>query len=665
MTAGERKWYRPDIDGLRAVAVVAVILFHADVAGFAGGYVGVDVFFVISGFLITSIIIRQIQQGTFSIARFWDRRVRRIVPALTVVLLTTAAAGYWLLLYPLDYLDFGQSLLAQSVFLSNLFFLRKSDYFASAAEESPLLHTWSLAIEEQFYIIFPLLVLLLWRLGRRVMLWSLLLVALGSLAWSQYLLMSPGAAFSIPGLPPLFAAASNATAAFYLLPTRAFELLVGALLALVAWQVASRVHANFLAGIGTGLVIGSVFLYSEETLFPGLAALLPALGTACLIVAHATHTSVVHQVLRYPVLVWVGLLSYSLYLWHWPVLVLGRYYFATEELSATETVGLLGLTVSLSVLTYHLVEVPVRSRASHLKSRYVLFAGVAALTLVGGIGYYIMNQQGVQHRAPEAAQAIALASTDFGDWRSDCFVHSFEFTKEPCRFGPTEREATHLVIGDSHAGAILQGIAAAAAEAGVTVETYIGAGCSPLMMTNSEDTSRCRIIHQLFAEKLQSGDITDVLLVSRWTNYREDIDQFSLTELEQQFETAVADTIEYLESFNVRIHVLLQVPHHTYYEPRTLFYDVVRGAEVVNYALPRHQHDDMQSFVSQTWRASAADRQVSLLDPTPLLCSSEFCNLTYNDQVIYQDSNHLNATGALLLTPLLVEWLQFEAVAVE
>jgi len=302
--------YRPDIDGLRAVAVLAVLFFHTNIPGFSGGFVGVDIFFVISGFLITSIIIREIQQGTFSIARFYERRIRRIFPALFPVMAFSVAAGFYLMdAKALN--DFGKSIASTTLFSSNILFCHQSGYFDAPALEKPLLHTWSLAVEEQFYILFPLaLAFIRQRAKERYLLWI-------SLALSISLAASIWAVFAKP------------TQAFYLMQFRAWELLTGSLLALgVIPKPESARLQNALSALGLALVVYCIGFYSEKTLFPGQNAILPVLGAAMIIHGNGNDNKgngVIGKLLSIRPLVAVGLISYSLYLWHWPIVAFTRY----------------------------------------------------------------------------------------------------------------------------------------------------------------------------------------------------------------------------------------------------------------------------------------------------------------------------------------------------
>ncbi|HEY8581046.1 MAG TPA: acyltransferase, partial [Beijerinckiaceae bacterium] len=321
--------YRPDIDGLRAIAVLAVVIFHARLGVLPGGFVGVDVFFVISGYLIASIILKEEAEGRFSLARFYERRIRRIFPALFVVVAASAALGA-LVLTPIDYVAFGRSAVAALAFYSNIYFNRQAGYFAPDAETQPLLHTWSLGVEEQFYVVAPFVLLALQRRAGR---WrgpifaALFAASLGVSAWGVE---------------------REAQWAFYLPHARAFELMCGVALAMgLVPAVRDRNMREALAALGMALILGPILLFSAATPFPGFAALAPALGTALLI-----HTSTpddrtqIGAVLARRPMVFVGKISYSFYLWHWPLLAFGEYHWGaalTAPGRAALLVGAAGL----------------------------------------------------------------------------------------------------------------------------------------------------------------------------------------------------------------------------------------------------------------------------------------------------------------------------------
>ncbi len=377
--------YRPEIDGLRAVAVVPVILFHAGFQPFGGGFVGVDVFFVISGYLITSIILAEMAGGTFSLAGFYERRVRRILPALFLVIAACLPAA-WILMLPGDMRDFARSVAAVSLFVSNFLFWRESGYFETAAELKPLLHTWSLAVEEQFYLLFPLLLMLLWGLGRRAIVGVVIVLAMASLALAQW------------------AAINEPDAGFFLLPARGWELLIGGLVALfrssgTPFAVDPRT-CQIGSGVGLLLILYAVFMFGEHTPFPGFPALVPTVGAA-LIIVFATPSTVVGSVLASRGFVGVGLVSYSAYLWHQPLFAFARHGGALKYgewvLGALAVVALI-----LAYFSWRFVEQPFRDRRRFDRNRIFILAALASLTFIG-IGAYGNHTKGfesyyIEHR---------------------------------------------------------------------------------------------------------------------------------------------------------------------------------------------------------------------------------------------------------------------------
>ena len=307
--------YRADIDGLRAIAVLPVVLFHFGFSTFAGGFVGVDVFFVISGFLITSLIVVEIDESRFSIVRFYERRIRRIFPALFLVIIVTSIASAIILL-PNDLKRYAKSVVAADWFFSNFEFWREAGYFDVDAHQKPLLHTWSLAVEEQFYLIFPPFLLLAARYLRRRYLLIIMPIFVLSLTFSIW------AVYAKPSL------------AFYLTPSRMWEIMLGAWLALIPWEAGKRFIPpsgyGLLTLLGIGMIAYGVFTFSANTPFPGAMALLPCGGAALVIFGGQNHPSMVSRLLATGPLVFVGKISYSLYLWHWPLIVLAAYPFAGE-----------------------------------------------------------------------------------------------------------------------------------------------------------------------------------------------------------------------------------------------------------------------------------------------------------------------------------------------
>jgi peptidoglycan/LPS O-acetylase OafA/YrhL len=369
--------YRREIDGLRALAVLPVMLFHAGFETFSGGFVGVDVFFVISGYLITSIILAELEKGKFSIVNFYERRARRILPALFLVMFACIPFSWFWLITP-DMKDFFQSLIAVSVFASNILFWRESSYFDTAAELKPLLHTWSLSVEEQYYVLFPLFLMLFWKLGKRWILVFLGLAFVTSLAAAQW------------------AAKATPDAAFFLLPTRGWELLIGAF---AAFYLSDANRKDFGKGLseaggwlGVALILYAVFAYSKTTPFPGFYALAPTLGTA-LVILFATQQTTVGKFVGNKAFVGVGLISYSAYLWHQPLFAFARYRSLTEP---NHLVFFLLAVLALVLAYFSFKFVEASFRAKNKFSRKMIFSlsflGSTFFITTGVLGNIYSNQ---------------------------------------------------------------------------------------------------------------------------------------------------------------------------------------------------------------------------------------------------------------------------------
>lgn len=365
--------YRREIDGLRALAVLPVILFHAGFGAFSGGFVGVDVFFVISGYLITTIILAELARDDFSIVKFYERRARRILPAMFVVILLCLPVA-WVMLDPFEMKEFGQSIFATSLFSSNVYFLLKTGYFDISAELKPLLHTWSLAVEEHYYVLFPLVIMPLWRHGRRLILPVFATIFLASLLFAQW---------SVTRHPSM---------AFYLLPARAWEIMLGTLCAILLSRneqamLAAPLWLKQLGSLaGVALILFAIFAFDGKTLSPGPAMLAPTVG-AGLIILFARPGTLVHRLLGMHFFVLIGLLSYSAYLWHQPALAFYRLY-VVDDPSQGAAIALIAAVFVLAYLTYRYVETPFRANgALRLNRRQVFASALVGLVLLAAIGF--------------------------------------------------------------------------------------------------------------------------------------------------------------------------------------------------------------------------------------------------------------------------------------
>ena len=504
--------YRSDIDGLRAVAVVPVVLYHAGLPWLSGGFVGVDVFFVISGFLITSIIAPECAAGQFSLLRFYERRARRILPALFFVVAASVLVATVMLL-PDAFKSFAWSVLGTLGFVSNIWFWSTSTgYFAPTADLLPLLHTWSLAVEEQFYIFYPLLLALLLRRGRQtaiIGIVALTLLSLGLAVWAT------------PTMP---------AASFYLLPTRAWEMGCGALLALGVGP--RRMHRSIRESfsiIALAAILLPVFLYNSHTAFPGLAALPPVLGTALLILIGATGSSTVHRVLGSRVLVAVGVISYSLYLWHWPVLAFLRVYSAGPDLSAALAIAAVCLSTLMAYLSWRYVERPFRIRAgadkSSSKARGYSPGAIARFSLgsaavIGVAAGLVLVGNGWPSRIQDDVLAVARTAEPTR-FRMNCMR---QYAPEnTCRIGvPTNPgdPVDLLLIGDSHAAAVAGAFDLVAREAGLSGVFFGNVSCAPLVGVVSgmiDQQENCReLMQEAVAFTHNTPGLRYVALVARW-----------------------------------------------------------------------------------------------------------------------------------------------------
>jgi peptidoglycan/LPS O-acetylase OafA/YrhL len=467
--------YRPEIDGLRAVAVLPVIMFHAGFHTFSGGFVGVDVFFVISGYLITSIILSEMEARKFRLIYFYERRVRRLLPALLVIMIASIPAA-WVWMTPDDMKDFSHSLIAVSTFWSNILFWKTSGYFDAAGEMKPLFHTWSLAVEEQYYILFPLFLIVAWRFFKKLIVPFLILIAIISISaahWGTYFNNSP-------------------VASFYLLPTRGWEILLGAFIAfyLNRYKTIRVSHSvnQILSSFGLAMIAASIFLFSGDTPVPSLLTLLPTLGTV-FVICFTNDRTFVFKLLANKIIVSIGLISYSLYLWHQPLFVFARHALV-EPPTIQVMLFLTALTFPLAFITWKFIECPVRARDKISRtSIFAVSAGSSVILIsVGLLGHFQngFESQWVKRQLESASTAYHLMKDRSGGHRNKP-VGKCQFMVNHINSPAIQKQITNCfkmygpgfaVLGDSHAQNLF-GVAIATAEKPPFVFALANGACRP------------------------------------------------------------------------------------------------------------------------------------------------------------------------------------------
>lgn len=489
--------YRPEIDGLRALAVLPVIFFHAGFTLFQGGFVGVDIFFVISGYLITSILITDLDKQEFSIINFYERRARRLLPALFFVLIASIPLAI-LLLIPIDLKNFGQSLVAVSFFSSNFLFWLEFDYFDSASELKPLIHTWSLAVEEQFYILFPILLLFIWRLGRNATLAIFFVLFLISLLLAEW------------------ASINSPTANFFLLPFRIWELLIGAFLSILIKQY-GFIKSNFLNQIislmGISMIILSIVFFDHETRFPGLVGLFPTLGTGFLILSAVSGT-LVFKFLTLRLIILMGLISYSAYLWHQPMLVYARYFFG-ENLNIFYLFVLCILPFIFAYFTWKYIEQPFRDKVKFTRKNIFVFSFLGII-LFSGIGLSMHFTNGLSYRLPDDLKEKNLFQPNI-----NCSFSNYGlklFLSEEVKNCLNNSSNSVFLIGDSHANALSYSLENELSKIGLGVINLSSPGCFPIFGTNNPIQSlgpNCTAMKDFIEQRVLNLK-RPIILSSRW-----------------------------------------------------------------------------------------------------------------------------------------------------
>lgn len=631
--------YRIDIDGLRTIAVALVILNHAGFSTFSGGFVGVDVFFVISGFLITAIIFPQITQKTFSITNFLSRRIKRLMPVLLFVIFITTIV-FSLIMLPEDLMRFYRSIIWVVLYGANFFFWKAyGGYFDGGSQEAPLLHTWSLAVEEQYYLIWPLmLVCSVKLLGGKVTTYLSLALFVFAIVFSQW-----GTEITIG-------------AAYYLLPTRFFELLMGSCLALFWHKLPklSTLTGHVISLIGLALIISSALMLSDHSPFPGYNALYPTLGTALLIYSAG---GIVNNILSYKPIVYTGNISYSLYLWHWPVLVLLRY--TAIELTLPIQIFAILLTYILSVLSYRYIEQPLRhikvtSFGSVARTMYLIPAALLISIALLGI-----SSNGYPSRfSPEVIKMDNALNSFASKSREGChaaFRNSEDLPNKKCFFGEDkEPQGRFFIFGDSHANHLVPFFTIIAKDAHYTGQDYTLDRCLPVMDlnwgSNLHMAKKCRQRNNIAQQYIEQQTFDYVVMAASWPHFTSQRiftnEPVTNTQTKKALIKAkLGSTLEVIIRSGAVPIVIEDTPTLLGKSPKCPL-----KKELFNSAL----QCDIKRIDNIMFNEILAELKLGfpsliIMKPHTLYCQGASCSMSLKGLPLYRDDDHLNENGAKLL----------------
>lgn len=616
--------YRSDIDGLRAVAVIAVFIHHLSTSVLPGGFIGVDIFFVISGYLITSQVFQDVRAGRFSLKQFYQRRINRIIPALATVLLACVILGA-VLLSPVDLARLNANALFALLGMSNLFiWVKYGNYFAADAGEAPLLHTWSLGIEEQFYVIWPLALLLIYRLAPRYLLWILGIGVVLAVGLSEY------------------ATGVFATASYYLLPMRFFELMLGGWLGIWHLQRIPQVgQAQAVACrlIGYALIGASLLLIGEDTPFPGLNALWPCLGAALLI--HAGFGGRGALLLGSRPMVFIGLISYSLYLWHWPLIA----YLNYLEIPITPTLAAVVVisAVLLSWLTWRYVEKPFRRSGAHMRFTQVVTRRFAmpALCLMLLAGMTQAFHGFPQRFNPTVERLEAMTQDKPAEIRRGCHVANALYGTEPnadCRLGAPKAAIDGILVGDSFANHFSGMVDILARPDNIALMDYTVDYCLPVLGYSGGMppvyADHCARRNEHVYDLIEHNNYHYVVLAGSWPR-----DERAEAMIEASIRRVVEHTGQVIVIFkNQPIEDAATCPI------RRLMFDPDRRCDAVQLARPHYWSDIRSKFP-----------QVHFIDPNQVICPGGRCSPLIDDKLLYLDNAHLNEVGSRFIGKTLLD----------
>lgn len=649
--------YLPFVDGLRAVAIAAVVAYHAFPASLPGGYAGVDVFFVISGFLITRLIAAEIYAGTFSLNNFFVRRARRLLPAaLACFLVVTVFASIYLL--PDAYLDYGRSLISSVFMYANIYFYKTSGYFSAPALEKPLLHVWSLAVEDQFYLTWPLLLMLLLPRTRLLAMLAVTLILMAaSLALCQALLPR------------------SSDFVFFMLPTRAWELLTGAFLALVADRVRlPRAAAEPLSLAGMAAIGGSFVALNSATTFPGLAAAPACLGAAAVIASGLAQPTIVSRFLSLGPVVFLGLISYSLYLWHWPIIALLSYRLE-RPLMQSEAAAVMAASLAIAAFSWRFIEKPFRTKHSFqiskdwTRSDKVFAARAVALVCALGVaGALASIFKGVPHRFDPTIQPLLEQMVSGNPWRRSCDNFDKIFANDAfCNFGRVRAPGESYdvaVFGDSMADHWVPLVAGYAKEEKLAGRQVTNGGCALLFGTSIPASPASKAIecanYQREARKFLDANpgLKLAVISSFWNKWMRDLGPSDARKPEiivagasfgeqQDFDAAMSQTLNTFVQRGVKVLLIGQIPTYERLPVRCIVRAAASGEDFAQCGMTRA--DAVRELsASDLALMQFAERNigVSVFLPSGPMCKSERCPPVIDGLMLYKNKDHISRFGS-------------------
>lgn len=628
--------FRYDINGLRAIAVLAVVIFHFNPQWLPGGFAGVDVFFVISGFLMTSIIFSGVEKNTFNLFKFYNARANRIVPVLAAMSTVLLIFG-WFYLLPTDYRDLGRQIEKSSLFISNLLFAKGGGYFDTAEHTKWLLHTWSLSVEWQFYIFFPIIILVL---KKYLNLTSLKRVVIGL--------------FLASFIYCIYATYKDSKTAYFLLTSRAWEMLLGGLAFLYPWSLKSKYHQIITQCLGIVLIITSYFLISKDTPWPGYMALIPVLGAYLIVVANYQNNFLINN----PISNYIGKWSYSIYVWHWPLVVLG-FYFAFENW----WIYGIPLSILLGFLSYQFIEKINFSRYSSWKEIYKVKPFYIFLIILAS-GYAVKETDGMEFRvSKKIMNTLNEVNNDFPH-RCESVFNSKKF--ETCIIGNKDNIKA-IILGDSHADAIASSITSILnlKEEGIVYAAR--SGCPYILNANfNEDISFCTKMNEDRHRYLKQHKNTPIFIINRYlermegeNNINRDNSQIiyfsdkkslkdeKYLDFENNFEKSICDI-----SPTAQIYIVSTIPEMGVNIPPLIAKQMMTLNKTVDNSISYSQYQNRSSQMNNLLENVAKKCNAKILDPSKILCRQGKCISEYKGRPIYRDGDHLSEYGNKLLTPM-------------